>query len=323
MVGISKDGKSMMMGSGMGERGMMPGMAGGMEGMMGGMPGMMPGIPTPGRGMMGAGGMTAGRTEKSPRILLSEKAALLAKIDVPAADRKILEGLERSVPIEFPNQTPLEDVLKHIRTVSQSWPNNSGLPIYVDPVGLQEAEQTLTSPITMELRGVPLKTTLTLLLKQLQLAYQVRGGLLFISSPRRLAQEKNPSPSQAIHEALEQPVAMPFSNETPLEDVLSHIKETAKLSTGGVIPIHVDPRGLQEVGKSRSEPVQFFDLEGVPLKTTLRLLLKQLELAYCVRDGVLIISSVERINEEIEEALSVQEAAKPATGDGFVIGKHF
>ena len=29
----------------------------------------------------------------------------------------------------------------------------------------------------------------------------------------------------------------------------------------------------------------------MPLKTTLRLLLKQLDLAYCVRDGVLIISS--------------------------------
>ena len=34
------------------------------------------------------------------------------------------------------------------------------------------------------------------------------------------------------------------------------------------------------------------DLEGVPLQTSLRLLLKQLDLAYCVKDGVLIISSV-------------------------------
>jgi hypothetical protein len=46
------------------------------------------------------------------------------------------------------------------------------------------------------------------------------------------------------------------------------------------------------------------DLEGVPLKTTLRLMLKQIGLAYCVRDGVLIISSVQGINEELREALN-------------------
>ena len=46
------------------------------------------------------------------------------------------------------------------------------------------------------------------------------------------------------------------------------------------------------------------DLEGVPLKTTLRLALKQLDLAYCVRDGVLIISSVPGISAELSEAES-------------------
>ena len=44
------------------------------------------------------------------------------------------------------------------------------------------------------------------------------------------------------------------------------------------------------------------DLEGVPLKTTLRLMLKQLGLAYCVKDGLLIISSLEGILQELEEA---------------------
>jgi hypothetical protein len=44
------------------------------------------------------------------------------------------------------------------------------------------------------------------------------------------------------------------------------------------------------------------DLDGAPLKTSLRLILKQLGLAYCVRDGVLIISSVEGIHEELAEA---------------------
>src|SRR5262249_39071445 len=49
-------------------------------------------------------------------------------------------------------------------------------------VGLQEAEKTLTSPVTLDLEGVPLKATLRLLLKQLGLTYTVKGGLLTITS---------------------------------------------------------------------------------------------------------------------------------------------
>jgi hypothetical protein len=44
------------------------------------------------------------------------------------------------------------------------------------------------------------------------------------------------------------------------------------------------------------------DLEGVPLKSALRLMLKQLYLAYCVRDGVVIISSPDVIRNELLDA---------------------
>ena len=84
---------------------------------------------------------------------------------------------------------------------------------------------------------------------------------------------------------------MSFANETPLDDVLKYIKQATTTKTYAGIPIYVDPKGLKEAEKSLTSTVSI-DLEGVPLKTTLRLLLKQLDLAYCVRDGVLIISSV-------------------------------
>ncbi len=58
------------------------------------------------------------------------------------------------------------------------------------------------------------------------------------------------------------------------------------------------------------------DLDGIPLKTTLRLMLKQLDLAYCVRDGVLIISSVPGIMGELQEANSEMEANDEWTGFG-------
>jgi hypothetical protein len=47
---------------------------------------------------------------------------------------------------------------------------------------LQEAEKTLTSPVQLDLEGVPLKTTLRLLLKQLGLTYTVKDGMLTITS---------------------------------------------------------------------------------------------------------------------------------------------
>ena len=83
--------------------------------------------------------------------------------------------------MSFPNETPLEDVLKYIKQATQD-ADDSGIPIYVDPLGMQEADKTLTSPVSIDLEGVPLKTTLRLLLKQLGLTYTVKDGFLMITS---------------------------------------------------------------------------------------------------------------------------------------------
>jgi tetratricopeptide (TPR) repeat protein len=102
-------------------------------------------------------------------------------LDRDAKTKSILAKLDEPISMAFPNETPLEDVLKYIRSATQG-PNDTGIPIYVDPVGLNEAEKTMTSPVTLDLEGVPLKTTLRLLLKQLGLTYTVKDGLLTITS---------------------------------------------------------------------------------------------------------------------------------------------
>jgi hypothetical protein len=113
--------------------------------------------------------------------------------------------------------------------------------------------------------------------------------------------EKSPK-NEAVLKVLEEPLPMTFAKETPLEFVLKYIrKRTTEKSGRAPIPIYVDPIGLQQAERSLNSTV-IIDLEGVPLKTSLRLLLKQLDLAYCVRDGVLIISSVGGIREELAEA---------------------
>ncbi len=110
-----------------------------------------------------------------------------------AANARILQALEAQVPMHFAEETPLEDVLKSIHDATRG-ADGKGIPIYVDPIGLQEVERTMTSVVQIDLEGVALKTTLQHCLKQLALAYTVRDGLLVITweQSELLAVDKDP-----------------------------------------------------------------------------------------------------------------------------------
>ena len=101
------------------------------------------------------------------------------------------------------------------------------------------------------------------------------------------------STNARIIEALEQPVPMRFEDEAPLSDVLKYIKAATRNSSGTGIAIYVDPIGLSEAQQTMTSTIRNIDLEGVPLKTTLHLLLDQLELSYSVRSGMVVITSKE------------------------------
>ncbi len=97
------------------------------------------------------------------------------------ADARILRALELPVTMTFPEPTALEDVLRYV-TLATATPDGPGIPIYLDPIGLQEVERTPQSTIEMDLMGVPLRTTLRLALAQLGLRYYVSGGCLRVTS---------------------------------------------------------------------------------------------------------------------------------------------
>ncbi len=105
-------------------------------------------------------------------------------LDRDERTKAILTQLNERLTMSFPQETPLEDVLKYIKSNTQSEELDlpSGIPIYVDPLGLQEVEKTLQSPVTLDLEGIPLKTSLRLILKQLGLTYTVKDGLMTITS---------------------------------------------------------------------------------------------------------------------------------------------
>ena len=121
--------------------------------------------------------------------------------------------------------------------------------------------------------------------------------------------------SRMILEKLEEPISMSFAEETPLEDLLKYIRQATTSRTYQGIPIYVDPIGLQEAEKSMTSTVRNMDLEGVPLRRTLQLLLKQLDLAYFVEDGVLCVTSLKsmgRFDPTMHEPSPLMEMVKKA-----------
>jgi hypothetical protein len=90
------------------------------------------------------------------------------------------------MPARLPSGTmTLEDHLKAIRSVTRG-PNDNGIPIYVDPVGLLEAQRTMDSPVNVPAMQQPVGWTLEKVLDQLGMAYAVRDGLLQITSKEGL-----------------------------------------------------------------------------------------------------------------------------------------
>ncbi len=108
-----------------------------------------------------------------------------------ASNARIIEELERPIPMEFPRKTPLSAVLAYLKK-STSPPNGPGIPIYLDPVGLAEAERTPDSTIAIELRGVPLKVSLAIALGQVGMGYIVEDGMLRITSAESMHDQEAP-----------------------------------------------------------------------------------------------------------------------------------
>lgn len=127
-----------------------------------------------------------------PSLDAAPPELLPLKMDLAGADfgpaealddrsQKIAAALGQLIDMSFPNATPLEDVIKYIRAATTSPTFPEGIPIYVDPVGLQEAEKTITSPVVIDLKKVPLRKSLQLLLRQLGMTFEVKDGLLTIT----------------------------------------------------------------------------------------------------------------------------------------------
>jgi hypothetical protein len=101
---------------------------------------------------------------------------------------KILRKLDEQIDLKLPNPTQLTDFLK---AVKQATTDNkfSGIPIYVDPVGLDDAGAKIESHLTAYNNG-PLKSVLRESLRPLKLSFIVKDGFLMISSRDDITQRR-------------------------------------------------------------------------------------------------------------------------------------
>ena len=94
---------------------------------------------------------------------------------------RIRKVLDQKIPMQFRDPTSLEDFLNYIR--AKTWETDGReVPIYVDPVGLLDADKTMKDTIQIDLENCPLSTTLELALRQLSLVSYVRDGMVHITS---------------------------------------------------------------------------------------------------------------------------------------------
>jgi hypothetical protein len=104
----------------------------------------------------------------------------------------IMRKLDQPIPMHFPEDTPLEEVLKHIRNATADV-NFPGIPIYVDPVGLRNAEKSLTSTVrNINWDAIPVRDGLSICLKQLDLGFSVRSGFIMITEDATIPVYEDP-----------------------------------------------------------------------------------------------------------------------------------
>ncbi|MGP0065683.1 MAG: hypothetical protein ACLQGP_19025 [Isosphaeraceae bacterium] len=120
--------------------------------------------------------------------------------------------------------------------------------------------------------------------------------MAFLSLYRNTKQE-------GIYDALDQPIALSYADGDHLAGVLKEIKKQTtknpklpKLPTG--IPIYVDPIGLQEAERSMNSVVERpSSADRLALGEHLKRILEPLGLAYVVKEGFLMITSKDSVDE--------------------------
>jgi len=92
-----------------------------------------------------------------------------------AAERKIEEALDSPTHLEF-IECPLQDVVDFLK-------DYHAIEIQIDTRALQNVGLGTDAPITRNLRGISLRSALTLMLRELDLTFLIENEVLMITTP--------------------------------------------------------------------------------------------------------------------------------------------
>jgi hypothetical protein len=81
--------------------------------------------------------------------------------------------------------------------------------------------------------------------------------------------------------------------DTPITEVVDMLQQEYQ------VPIHIDAKALDEIGVGPDEPVTV-NLQGISLRSALRLMLKQHQLTYIIDDEVLLITTPEESDSRVK-----------------------
>jgi hypothetical protein len=134
------------------------------------------------------------------------------------------------------------------------------------------------------------------------LALAATAGLtLRAQAPRDPGSPSDPRPgaSASVQDALLRPFPFRFARPTPLNEAARQLGRALNA------PVAIDRAALDRLGLKIDDEVQL-ELEGVRLKTGLKLLLDQLDLTYRVvpEDNLLIITDLTGSADPVDEVLS-------------------
>jgi len=114
--------------------------------------------------------------------------------------------------------------------------------------------------------------------------------------PKPAMREMRPGENvKAIEDALAGSTEMVFV-EVPLQDVVNYLKDRHR------IEIKIDNKALNDVGIGTDSPVTI-SLKGISLRSSLNLMLKELSLAWLIKDEVLLITTPEEADNQLSTKL--------------------
>ena len=96
-------------------------------------------------------------------------------------NQQIEKQLDLLIDAQFPNGVSLADLLKYIKQETTK-ARPPGIPIYVNPLGLQDAEKSMDFAVTLSHQQKPVREILTQGLMGSGLSFTVRDGFLMIDS---------------------------------------------------------------------------------------------------------------------------------------------